>query len=782
LLVVKPVRAVLFFVLCIKSCGLWPPNSIDKGKEEFFVKFSLHAFVLVVLLVTGCSSTSGSKVEAGAGIVGGDTSIAVDIPASAPVAVEQKTCENTDALQNGNSPEAEPRSPDLTEEYGGSDPLEGFNRSMFAVNKYGLKYFVQPFIIFWGSLVPNHGIQCFRRLADNIAFPRRTFSSLCQAKFKYAGIDTSRFLINTTLGVAGLYDPALEWFDMEEQDEDFGQAFAVWGIGSGCVLHLPVLGQSNVRDSVGKIFDYAFDPKTYVPYPGVFGFTMLNESAHRYRDMDTFYRANYDPYELLKRLYASERYFKINDYDRKEMLMEYQEMLSSEEQEVLLPEPDPLLDETVIHGFKSQGGHIDTLRIGMVSIQNENKSMWVDASLWNSDFYNQGSIRSVEVIKGKADMPYKVWYQKSDDAPIAVVIPGFGSHFTTKHVSAISEIFFNQGYTVVALSNAFNWEFMSTAASVPVPGYTPTDAEDVRTAIAAVIRDLENKGLHFQAKILVGYSLGGIHALFIAASEKLDPKLKIDRYVAINPPVDPVKSVSTIDEMGLAWKKWPRGEVFKRGVFAAGKYMGISRRQYAPFEETETAQSGGDKEKIKDEPLPFSDIEAQALISFNYKITMDEMILSVVRNNKDMNCFKSACSWGNTTDFYREINQWSFVNYYKMFLVKYRSVIEKRTVTEDELNGKSTLLAVGDFLRDSQDVFVIHSSNDFLETPAERQWLKKTMGDRCVFYNVGGHLGDLYLAALQNKLASLADDLKKQTDPPDVAGQEIVADAPEGKK
>ncbi|MCX6985203.1 MAG: MlaA family lipoprotein, partial [Lentisphaerae bacterium] len=530
---------------------------------------------------------------------------------------------------------------------------------MFAVNKYGLRYFVQPIVIFWGSIIPRHGIECFRRCADNIAFPRRTFSALFQAKFKYAGIDTSRFLINVTLGVAGFYDPALDWFDLEEQDEDFGQAFAAWGIGSGCMLHLPVLGQSNIRDGFGKILDYAFDPKTYVPIPGVFGFTILNESAHRYRDLDTFYRAYYDPYELLKRLYASERYLKINNYDRKERIMEYQKKLLSEEQGNLLPEePDPLLDEIVIRGFKSQGAHIDTLRIGMVDIQKDNKSMWVDVSLWNTDFYNQGSIRSVEVIKGKPDMPYKVWYQKLEDAPLAVVIPGLGSHFTGTHVSAVSEILFDQGYTVVAMDNAYNWEFMSTAASAPVPGYIPADAEDVRTAIAAVIKDLENKGLRFQAKMLVGYSLGGMHALFIGAKEKSDPRLKIDRFVVINPPVDAVKAISTIDEMGLAWKKWPREEVFERGVLAAGKYLSISVKHHEPYEEPETAKekngavtvadssapvpppapdetvkAGSDKDKTKYEPLPFTDIEAQALISFNYKITLDEMILSIVRSN-----------------------------------------------------------------------------------------------------------------------------------------------------
>ncbi len=743
--------------------------------------------LLVILAVAGCGSTSGSKIVTPAPAVNINER-GVNVPAATPVAAQEKVCEKTVPGQGDKMSDTELRFPDLTEEYGGSDPMEGFNRSMFAVNKFGLRYLVQPIVIFWGSLIPKHGIQCFRRCADNIAFPRRTFSSLCQAKFKYAGIDTSRFLINVTLGVAGFYDPALDWFDMEEQDEDFGQAFAVWGIGPGCVLHLPVMGPSNIRDGFGKIFDYAFDPKTYVPIPGVFGFTMLNDSAHRYRDIDTFFRANYDPYELLKRLYAAERHLKINNYDRKERITEYQGELLSDEHEIVLPQPDPMLDEIVIQGFKSQGTYIDTLRVGMVDIQNDNKSMWVDLSLWNTDFFNQGAVRSVEVIKGKPEMPYKIWYQKQDDAPLAVIIPGFGTHFTSTHATAISEILFNQGYTVVILNSAFNWEFMSTAGSAPVPGYVPSDAEDVRVATAAVIKHLEGKGLHFQKKLMVGYSLGGTHALFIGAKEKADPKLKIDRVVAINPLVDTSKSVSSIDETSLAWKKWPRGQVFDRGIFAAGKFVSISRKQYKPYGEPElakekngaeaavgsatvtspatatdeTAKPGSGKEQAKCDPLPFSVIEAQVLISFNYKITLEEVIVNIVRDNAAMNCFKNKCTWGNRTDFYREISQMSFVDYNKMLLAKYHSDMEKRAVSEDEINKKSNIMSLEDFLRDEKNVFVIHSANDFLDNPAGRQWLRKTMGDRCVFYNGGGHLGELYFAGSQNKLASLAGELKNR--------------------
>ncbi|OGV40207.1 MAG: hypothetical protein A2X48_20630 [Lentisphaerae bacterium GWF2_49_21] len=692
---------------------------------------------------------------------------------------------NAAAGNAGDMPPPELNTPDLTDEYGGRDSLEPFNRSMLVFNKYAWRYFVQPIAIFWGSLIPKHGIECFNRFTENVAFPKRTFSSLFQAKFKYAGLDFSRFLINITLGIAGFYDPALKWFDMEKQDEDFGQAFAVWGIGDGPSLHLPLMGQTNLRDGVGTIFDYAFDPKTYI-YGGQ-GFTILNESTYKYREMDVFMRANKDPYELAKRFYAFERYIKINDYDRKERMNEYmQALFEQDNKQFPSPETDPVLQQIVIRGFKSQGGHIDTLRLGMVDIGDDHGSWWVDTSLWNTDFYNKGYIRSVEVIKGKSDMPYKIWYQKNEDAPLAIVLPGFGAHYTSVDGTAISKILFDKGYTVVFFASAMNWEFMDSASSAAVPGYPPIDASDIREAIAAVVKKLEGKGLRFPAKIITGYSLGGMHALYIGAMEKKEPRLKIDRIVALNPPVSLLNAITVIDELGHAWKKWPQDKVFERTAVAAAKYISIAENVTTPYVEPEeqpgngedlamkndkpngangkTAKPGEGKETSGFKPLPFTDTEAQVLISYNFMITLDELIMEIVKKTPSLNCFTNTWTWGDRTYFYRESNQFSFMDYYKKFMVKYLSEKENRQVPMEEIERNASLVSIGAFLKDDPNVFVIHSSNDFLQDKSERQWLKNTMGARCIFYNVGGHLGDLSLVSLQNRFAALAEELKKKTD------------------
>lgn len=163
----------------------------------------------------------------------------------------------------------------------GNDPVEGFNRSMFAVTDFGMEYVVDPLGRVYTSILPRPAIEKFNNLCVNLEFPARAFSCLGRAEFGGAWDELCRFLINTTVGIAGLFDPAGAWFDIYSTESDFGQMFAAWGIGPGCTFILPFMASLNVRDGVGSIFDMAFDIKTYIPYAGYA--TALNRMvvAHR---------------------------------------------------------------------------------------------------------------------------------------------------------------------------------------------------------------------------------------------------------------------------------------------------------------------------------------------------------------------------------------------------------------------------------------------------------------------------------------------------------------------
>ncbi len=92
---------------------------------------------------------------------------------------------------------------------------------------------------------------------------RQSVINCCCRKFHSAGNEVNRFIINTTWGVLGIWDPALEKGKIEPADEDFGQTLAVYGLGDGCYLVWPVFGPSTLRDSAGMAGDYFLNPTVY---------------------------------------------------------------------------------------------------------------------------------------------------------------------------------------------------------------------------------------------------------------------------------------------------------------------------------------------------------------------------------------------------------------------------------------------------------------------------------------------------------------------------------------
>src|SRR6266487_4252268 len=153
------------------------------------------------------------------------------------------------------------------------DPWEPFNDKMFTFNHdYLDKYFLKPVATGYDAVVGDGEKQVIHNVLDNVAFPKRLLNSLLQGKFWGAGRELSRFLINSTLGGAGMTDVAKYQFGIEKSDEDTGQTFAVWGWDKSRYLVLPFLSPLTLRDGLGYVFDLAMDPINYVmPLAGSFG-------------------------------------------------------------------------------------------------------------------------------------------------------------------------------------------------------------------------------------------------------------------------------------------------------------------------------------------------------------------------------------------------------------------------------------------------------------------------------------------------------------------------------
>ena len=139
------------------------------------------------------------------------------------------------------------------------DPFENLNRHLFKLNDRVDVYIAEPAAKSYGTITTPGVRRSVGNFFDNLRYPQYLVSDLLQFKVGQAFEHTGRFLINSTLGVAGLFDVANE-FGIEPHREDFALAMAHNGIGTGPYLVLPFLGPSNLRDAVGDVVDRFLNP------------------------------------------------------------------------------------------------------------------------------------------------------------------------------------------------------------------------------------------------------------------------------------------------------------------------------------------------------------------------------------------------------------------------------------------------------------------------------------------------------------------------------------------
>ena len=185
----------------------------------------------------------------------------------APATVAEATAETTPpAVSTDDVAMAQVRAPEPAaepievEEY---DPWEPFNEKMFEFNRNLDRYVLKPVAKAYNVIMPEPFQLMISNGFDNISFVPRLVNSALQGKWGGAGRELSRFLINSTAGIAGLFDPAKDYWGIQKSREDFGQTLGVWGMSPGPYLILPFLEPLTVRDGIGKFVDTFMDPLSY---------------------------------------------------------------------------------------------------------------------------------------------------------------------------------------------------------------------------------------------------------------------------------------------------------------------------------------------------------------------------------------------------------------------------------------------------------------------------------------------------------------------------------------
>jgi phospholipid-binding lipoprotein MlaA len=140
------------------------------------------------------------------------------------------------------------------------DPLSGYNRFMTSFNDKVIIYALNPVSEAYAYVLPQPFRLGISNFIHNINFPIRLVNNLLQLKFQNSSDELERFIVNSTVGLAGLMDPAKNYMNIPAHNEDFGQTLGHYGIGSGFHIVLPFFGPSNVRDVVGITLDAYASP------------------------------------------------------------------------------------------------------------------------------------------------------------------------------------------------------------------------------------------------------------------------------------------------------------------------------------------------------------------------------------------------------------------------------------------------------------------------------------------------------------------------------------------
>jgi phospholipid-binding lipoprotein MlaA len=199
-----------------------------------------------------------------------------------------------------------------------ADPLEPFNRAVFHFNDKLYFWFLKPAARGYNYVFPEDLRICVRNFFVNLLFPVRFVNSILQGNFRGAGIELSRFMVNSTLGLGGLFDPSSRGLNLPMQDEDLGQTLGVYRMGHGVFLTVPVLGPYTVRSLLGWVGDTYLDPVTWYVDPllwrwGVKGYKKFNEVSLTLGDYEALKEAAIDPYVAIRNAYVQYRNTKVKE-------------------------------------------------------------------------------------------------------------------------------------------------------------------------------------------------------------------------------------------------------------------------------------------------------------------------------------------------------------------------------------------------------------------------------------------------------------------------------------
>lgn len=477
---------------------------------------------------------------------------------------------------------------------------------------------------------------------------------------------------------------------------------------------LPIFGPSNERDAAGFGVDTAANPLTYLtpypfsptkphtyfsPYTYQSAAVIYNNLSDSVDDYARFSKAEMDPYSVLHYAWTFKRATQKPNFG-----------LKGEQ------------DEASLQTLQS-----------------------VAFTVKDREFPNRSKTRSVLIPATGKKLKFTYWLREGK-APVVYIVPGLGSHRLAGNVLALAELVHGQGFSVVCISNPYNYEFMEHASAAAMPAYSPVDVRDLQAALTRIDRRLQSLYPNrLGAKALMGYSMGGFHTLFLAATESTleGPRIQFDRYVAIDTPVRLLHGISKLDAFYDAPLAWPTEE---RTAAIENTFLKVNALR--------------DKTPSPDIAPPFDAVESKFLIGLTFRsILRDVIFSSQLRHNQGI--LKHPLDPLRREPVYREILQYSFKDYFDKFAAPYYQTRGIDLATPETLERAGDLRAYTPGLQANPNIRIIVNRNDILLDSEDLKWLETTFEPkRLTLFDQGGHLGNLSHPDTQQAILRALEDMK----------------------
>ena len=645
-------------------------------------------------------------------------------------------------------------------EFCGTDVWEPFNRSMFAVFDWGMEYVVDPFCVLYSSVIPKPLVDGIDNFSENVEYPRRLVADLCMGEGALAWDATKRFLINTTIGVGGLFDPADAWFGIHDDNSSLSDTFACWGVPAGPQLALPFMPRATVRGHVGYVLDYAFDLKTWFDFfvpSGIFlGYSwaltpnkgpVWNEAWH------AVFRSEEDAYALYMPIVAA-----ASDCNLRQKMAHVARgdaRVADVRQPVRasLTRPEGLKGGwREIPGYAPRGPALDSLRALCFAPLNDDSFWWEPSSVFNDDFSKRIDVRTVEVASGvEAKYSFIDAPETADGTErLVVVVPGIGAGRTAPEVVAMGEFLQNAGRAVVLCDSVFHWESMRTVNLGVLPGNLTEDAKRFGAYLKRLLEDLRGDGRVRNPEVsVIGWSMGGLTTLHLAALDErgLLP-VDVKRFVAINPPPTSFeRGLKPFAKVMDASRSWTREKAWENFGSVVGALYGWVTQRHPRYD---PANPPKDEEG---ETWCYSPNLTEEQANYLIGLTLRRCLLSLVAERHRSVPFpwiKSELTWFRREAFYEEVGEMRLDDY----LCKYLAACYP-DLTVEQLRAATEVRAQADVLKRCRKLSLIHTWNDPLLVDEDRRTLDDLFGDRITWFADGAHCGYFYTKPFQDELLRL---------------------------